>query len=70
MTQHLEAFTVDENGEQNYWTRIGVAFPNTKGGLNLVLRAMPASIDGQYKIVVLPPKAKEADGPKAARRKT
>ncbi len=57
MKQHLEAYAVREANYQTYWTRIGVAFPTKNGGFTLLIDAMPASTDGQYKIVVQQPKA-------------
>lgn len=48
----------DRNGqEQTAWTNLGVALPNRNGeGYTLLLDAMPAPVDGQYKIVLMPPK--------------
>lgn len=65
MKTHLEAFTVREDKGRSYWTRIGVAFPNKEQGFVVLLDAMPASIEGQYKIVVLPPSEKPQDTPEA-----
>ena len=69
MKQYLEAFTVREDNDKNFWTRIGVVFPNQNGGLTILLDAIPAPTEGQYKIVALPPKAEEAQQPQAKRRK-
>ena len=60
--QPLAAYTVRSNGEMEIWTRIGAAFPNKKGGLTVLLDAVPASNRGRYRIIVLPPKA-EAPAP-------
>ena len=60
MKPHLEAFTVREENDQTYWTRIGVAFPIQSGGFSVLLDAMPASKRGRYTIVVRPPKSKPA----------
>lgn len=52
----LMAYTVTENeGKDDFWTRIGVAWPNAKGGFNIELNATP--LNG--KLVLLPPKEKE-----------
>ena len=60
--QPLAAYTVRSNGEMEIWTRIGAAFPNKKGGLTVLLDAVPASNRGRYRVIVLPPKA-EASAP-------
>ena len=62
MKQHLIAYTVRENKGKSFWTRIGVAFPTENGGgFSLYLEAVPASVDGQYKIIVVPPREEERD---------
>ena len=38
-------YGVVERGEQNFWTRIGAAFENRDGSLNLVLDFVPMSAD-------------------------
>lgn len=35
------------------WLRIGRAFPNTNGGFNIRLRAVPAANNGEVVIVVM-----------------
>jgi len=57
MKQHLVAYTVRETKGKSFWTRIGAAFPTENGGFSLYLDAIPPSTDGQYKIIVVPPKA-------------
>lgn len=52
------AYTVHETGnDENYWTRIGAAWPhgNGKKGFTLQLHAVP--LDG--KVVLMEPKAKD-----------
>lgn len=61
MKPQFTAYTVRESKGKKYWTKLGVAFPIKTGGFNLSLEAMPAAVDGQYKIVVLPPKEEDAD---------
>lgn len=63
---YLDAFTVNEGisnqpsrKKQFYWTRIGAAFPTKQGSIIVTLDAMPAPMDGKYKIVLLPPKQKD-----------
>jgi hypothetical protein len=38
---YKEVFGVVGRGDQNFWTRIGVAFENSDGSLNLVLNFIP-----------------------------
>ncbi|HEY3783557.1 MAG TPA: hypothetical protein VGL56_20940 [Fimbriimonadaceae bacterium] len=59
MKQYLAAFTIHEENGQNYWTRIGAAFPTKNGGFSIVLNALPASQEGQFRIVLQVPKAPE-----------
>lgn len=45
-----------ESTQRDYWTRIGVAFPNTKGGFRLKLELLP--LIGQN-LVLLPPRSND-----------
>ena len=60
MTERLDAMTVRESNGQSYWTKIGVAFPAKQGGgWSVLLDAMPAPVEGQFKIILrepLPPR--------------
>ena len=56
--QH-EVHSVRESKGKQFWTRLGVAFPDEGGSITILLEAMPASTNGQYKLVLLPPKAKD-----------
>ena len=42
------AYVVTQRGTQKYWTRIGVAFVNKDGSINVKLEAVPVS--GQLQI--------------------
>lgn len=58
----LDALTVRESNGKSYFTRIGVAFPNKDGkGYTLMLDAVPASTDGQYKIMLREPLPKDGE---------
>jgi hypothetical protein len=52
--------TVRESNGKSYWTKIGVAFPAKQGGgWSVLLDAMPAPVEGQFKILLrepLPPR--------------
>lgn len=60
MTERLDALSVRESNGKSYFTRIGVAFPNRDGkGWSVLLDAVPASTDGQYKIMLREPLPKD-----------
>lgn len=68
MANRLDALTVREVNGKSYFTRLGVAFENKNGdGWNVLLDAMPAPVDGQYKIMLKPPQDRDA-GQKDNRR--
>ncbi len=48
----LIVYTVSGTDDNPFWTRIGAAWKNSKGGFQVQLNALP--IDG--KLVLLPPK--------------
>ena len=58
--ERLDAMTVRESNGKSYWTKIGVAFPAKQGGgWSVLLDAMPAPTEGQFKILLrepLPPR--------------
>lgn len=49
----LIAYHVTENNNKTYWSRIGAAWPNKKGGFQVKLETLP--VNGE--LVLLPPKA-------------
>lgn len=60
--ERLEALTVRESNGKSYFTRVGVAFPNKDGkGFSVLLDAMPAPTDGQFKIMLREPLPKDRD---------
>lgn len=68
MTTRLDALSARESNGKTYWTRVGVAFQSKDGtGWNVLLDAMPASTDGQYKITLMPPKPRDDDSGRQAR---
>lgn len=48
----LIVYTVSGEGDKAFWTRIGAAWKNSKGGFSIKLNALP--LDGS--LVLLPPK--------------
>ena len=60
MTDRYDALTVRETNGKSYFTKIGAAFKNRSGnGYTLMLDAVPASNDGQYRILLTEPKERE-----------
>lgn len=51
-----DALTVRESNGKSYFCKIGAAFPNKAGnGFTVMLDAVPASLDGQYRILLREP---------------
>jgi hypothetical protein len=49
-----------DGNEKSSFTNIGVAFPmKERDGFSIRLHAMPAPIDGEYSILLMPPKPRE-----------
>ncbi len=48
----LKAFAVTNTGDKSYFTEIGAAWKNTKGGYHIRLNALPVTAE----IILLPPK--------------
>ncbi len=64
MQDRLDALTVRESNGKSYFTKVGAAFPNKDGkGFTVLLDAVPASVDGQYKIMLREPLPKDGDRP-------
>ena len=59
----LDALTVREDSNGKSWfTKIGAAFANRDGkGFTVLLDAVPASNEGQYKIMLREPLPKDRD---------
>lgn len=67
MTNRLDALSARESNGKTFWTRVGVAFQSKDGsGWNVLLDAMPAPQDGQFKITLRPPQ--QQDTTKASRQ--
>jgi hypothetical protein len=63
MTNRLDALSARESNGKTYWTRVGVAFQSKDGtGWNVLLDAMPAPTDGQFKITLMVPKPRDDNG--------
>lgn len=60
MTDRYDALCVREDKGKAYFTRVGVAFKNRNGnGYSILLDAMPAPTDGQYKILLREPQPRD-----------
>ena len=58
--ERLDALAVRESNGKSYFTKIGAAFPNRDGkGFSILLDAMPAPNDGQFKIMLREPLPKD-----------
>lgn len=58
--ERLDALSVRESNGKSYFTKIGVAFPARNGnGFSVLLDAMPAPVEGQFKILLMEPKPRE-----------
>jgi len=63
MTERLDALAVREGRDRkSFFTKIGAAFPNKDGkGWTVLLDAMPAPADGQFKIMLREPFPKDGE---------
>lgn len=60
MAERYDALTVRESNGKSYFTKIGAAFPNRDGkGFTVLLDAMPAPNEGQFKIMLRVPLPKD-----------
>lgn len=60
MAERLDALSVRESNGKSYFTRIGVAFANKDGkGWSVLLDAIPAPTEGQFKIMLREPLPKD-----------
>lgn len=74
MSQRYEAVAVreyEQNGEKkSAFTNIGVAFPmRDRDGYTLRLHCLPAPADGEYTILLFPPKPKDSQPSKPPQRR-
>lgn len=68
MAERYDALTVRESNGKSYFTKLGAMFPNRQGdGFTLVLDAVPASVEGQYRILLMAPKPRDGQGATSSR---
>lgn len=59
-TTRYDALTVRESNGKSYFSKLGAMFPNKNGdGFTLILDAVPASNEGQYRILLMPPRDRD-----------
>lgn len=64
MSERLDALTVRESNGKSYFTKVGAAFPNRDGkGWTVLLDAMPAPTEGQFKIMLREPLPRDGAAP-------
>jgi hypothetical protein len=67
MTERLDALSVRESNGKSYFTKIGVAFPSRNGnGYSVLLDAIPAPTEGQFKILLMEPKPRDSGNASAS----
>lgn len=63
MTERYDILTVRESNGKSYFTKLGAMFPNKAGdGFNILLEGVPASVDGQYRLIAKEPQPRVNDG--------
>jgi len=56
----FDILTVRESNGKSYFTKLGAMFPNKSGeGFTIVLDAVPASVDGQYRLIAKAPQPRD-----------
>ena len=56
MTERYDILTVRESNGKSYFTKLGALFVNKAGdGFNIMLEGVPASTDGQYRLIAKRP---------------
>ena len=59
-----DVLTVREKDGKTYFTKLGAGFPNRNGdGFTIMLDGVPASVDGQYRLIMKKPLPRDGDGP-------
>ncbi|CAB4176870.1 hypothetical protein UFOVP1672_52 [uncultured Caudovirales phage] len=64
MNERFDVISFKESkGGKVYAVRLGSAVPNKKGdgGFSLYLDAIPAPVDGQYKMTITPPRERQRE---------
>ncbi len=64
MADRYDLLTVRESNGKSYFTKLGAMFPNKAGdGFNIVLDGVPASVDGQYRLLAKVPLPRDDAAP-------
>ena len=69
--RRLAVYAIPESkdGEKRYWPRIGIAFANRDGSINLILEALPCGTNRLQVREEKPPAERGANGAAAAPRR-
>jgi len=60
MAERYDLLTVRESNGKSYFTKLGAMFPNKAGdGFNILLDGVPASVDGQYRLIAKVPQERD-----------
>lgn len=60
MAERYDLLTARESNGKTYFTKLGAMFPNKAGdGFNILLDGVPASVDGQYRLIAKPPQDRQ-----------
>lgn len=58
--ERYDVLTVREKDGKSYFTKLGAMFPNRNGdGFTVMLDAVPASMDGQFRLIVKKPQPRD-----------
>lgn len=62
-------YTTGQGETKTSFTRVGVALPTKRGdGYTLLLEAIPAPTEGQFRILLMPPKPRDGQAPQQSRQ--
>lgn len=48
--EHMDAFVITKSGDRNFWTKIGAAFTNRDGSINVRLNCLPLNGELQLRV--------------------
>lgn len=69
MAERYDLLTARESNGKTYFTKLGAMFPNKAGdGFNILLDGVPASVDGQYRLIAKQPQERQDAPPRQQNR--
>jgi hypothetical protein len=67
----VRKYTDRDGNEKSAFTNIGVAWPmKDRDGYSLRLHCLPAPVEGEYSILLFPPKPREEEAPRRDERRS